>query len=161
MSKATAPRFRALDRESSERLLARNQVGRIAYVQGGTVEIVPVHYVYDDGWIYGRTSPGRRLDLAGQHWLPVAFEVDEIEGLFRWRSVVVHGGLYIIPQDGAGWEKETHLRAVHLLRKLIPATFRDDDPVPSRTVLFRIAVQEIDGREALPGEEAAVPAVDA
>src|SRR5690606_13094367 len=68
-------------------VLARNNTGRVAYSRGTCIDIEPVAYVYSEGWLYGRTSTKRRLAAAtGESWWPVAFEVDEIKGLFDWRS---------------------------------------------------------------------------
>jgi uncharacterized protein len=92
--------------------------------------------------------------MTGYTWWPVAFEVDEVEELFRWRSVVVHGGFYTLPQLGAHWEVEEWKRGVEALRTVLPETFTDEDPVAFRDIMFRIAVQEISGREALPGDGA-------
>lgn len=146
-----APRIRTLSHDEITAVLARNHVGRLAYAHGGRVEIVPLHYVYHDGWIYGRTSPGAKLDATGYEWSPVAFEVDEVEEVFHWRSVVVHGGFYTLPEHGADWQAEAWAKGVELLRELVPETFAPDDPAAFRTVLFRIAVQDATGREAAPG----------
>ncbi|HEX8830711.1 MAG TPA: pyridoxamine 5'-phosphate oxidase family protein [Longimicrobium sp.] len=151
MSTPQAPAIRALDRRECEEILARNHVGRLAYTHEGRVDIEPLHYVFHDGWIYGRTSHGAKMDAVGYTWSPVAFEVDEIEEIFRWRSVVVHGGFYTIPEQGAEWEQDEWRRGVELLRDLIPETLTGADPVSFRTVLFRIAVQDVTGREATPG----------
>lgn len=147
----SAPRIRELERDEIEAVLARNHVGRLAYTWKNHVDIEPLHYVYHDGWIYGRTSHGSKMDAVGYTWSPVAFEVDEIEGLFQWRSVVVRGGFYALPSEGAEWEREEWRQGVELLRGLIPDTFTSADPVAFRTVLFRIAVQDATGREATPG----------
>ena len=150
------PRFRALERTEIDALLARNHVGRIAYGRGDRIDVEPIHYVYADGWIYGRTSRGAKYATVGETWLgwwPVAFEVDEVEDLLRWRSVVVHGGFYVVDPEP---DREVHGRAVELLRTLLPEAFADDDPVPFRDVVFRIAVQEATGREALAPESPAV-----
>ena len=72
-----------------------------------------------------------------------------MEDLFRWRSVVVHGGFYTIPFRGVEWEVEEWKKGVELLRTVIPETFTEDDPVAFRSIMFRIAVQEVSGREAL------------
>jgi nitroimidazol reductase NimA-like FMN-containing flavoprotein (pyridoxamine 5'-phosphate oxidase superfamily) len=118
------------------------------------VDIEPLHYVYHDGWLYGRTSHGAKLDVTGTTWWPVAFEVDEVEELFRWRSVVVHGGFYTVADDGVESHAEEWRRGIELLRMLVPDTFAEGDPVGFRTVVFRMAVQEVTGREAVPGDEA-------
>ena len=147
---AARPTIRELNREECERILARNRVGRLAYTRQNRVDIEPLHYVYHDGWIYGRTSHGAKLEATGSEWWPVAFEVDEVEDVFRWRSVVVHGGFYTIDQDGAEWEAGEWRQGVELLRRIVPETMGEDDPVPHRSVLFRIALQEVTGREAEP-----------
>jgi uncharacterized protein len=155
MTEPTKPRIRALERGECDAILARNHVGRIAYAQHNHVDIEPLHYVYHDGWLYGRTSQGAKLQATGTTWAPVAFEVDEVEELFRWRSVVVHGGFYTIEDDGLPVHQQEWQRGVELLRTLIPETFTSDDPVAFRTVLFRLAAQEVTGRECAPGDDAA------
>lgn len=137
-----APSFRALDKAESHAILARNHVGRIAYSFHDRVDIEPIHYVYDGGWIYGRTSPGTKLATLSHHrW--VAFEVDEVEGPFDWRSVVVHGTVYWLTSDASQADVETGLS---LLRSFLPETLTEVDPTPFRTVLFRLSVSEITGR---------------
>ena len=84
------PLIRELRRQEIETILTRNHVGRIAYVLNERVDIEPINYVYGDGWIYCRTSPGTKV-AAIQQRRRVAFEVDESDGRFHWRSVVVHG----------------------------------------------------------------------
>ena len=152
MKSTVIPRFRDLTRAEIDALLARNNVGRMAFVRGNHIDIEPIHYVYANGWLYGRTSPGRKVDFTAREWWPIAFEVDEIDDLFHWRSAVVHGGFYTLDPEGAAWEREEARKAVELLRTLIPETFTDRDPVPFRNILFRIAVQEVSGRSAEPSQ---------
>lgn len=161
VSTRSAPRIRDLSRAECDAILARNHVGRIAYAHGNRVDIEPIHYVFHEGWLYGRTSHGAKLEATGYTWWPVAFEVDEVEELFRWRSVVVHGGFYTIPEDGVEGGHEEWERAVERMRTLIPETFTPDDPVAFRRVLFRVAVQEVAGREAVPGDGDGAPDVRA
>ena len=149
MTMTAKPVFEKLDRRECEEILARNHVGRLAYARGNHIDIEPLHYVYSDGWIYGRTSEGTKIQMTGYSWWPVAFEVDEVENLFRWKSVVVHGGFYTIPFRGTGWEVEEWKKGKELLRTLIPETFEENDPLPDRNILFRIALQEVTGRAAV------------
>ena len=136
------PHFRALEPNEMRAILVRNHVGRVAYSFHDRVNIVPVHYLYSNGWIYGRTSPGEKMEILAHHkW--VAFEVDEVEGPYDWRSVVVRGGLYVLEPDDDAWSE-----ALELIRAVVPAALGASDPTPFRTVLFRIAIQESTGREA-------------
>lgn len=151
-----SPAIRELDHAECKAILLRNYVGRIAYNRENRIDIRPVHYVYADDWIYGRTSFGekyRALASTAYQWWPVAFEVDEVEGLFRWRSVIVRGGFYVIDPERSEAEAEAWRNALAQLRTLLPETLRRRDPAPSRTVLFRIAAQEVTGREATPAPD--------
>ncbi len=141
------PAFRELSEAECDEILERNHVGRLAFAHGNRIGIVPVHYVRVGDWIYGRTAEGEKLSVMRHNWW-VAFETDEVDGMFTWRSVVVHGGFYTLDPDGGTAERQAWREAVDALRTLISETFREGDPVPSRTVVFRIAVQEVSGREA-------------
>ena len=150
MNAADTPTIRALTQHECAQLLARNQVGRLAFSFRDRVDIQPVSYIYEAGWIYGRTSEGAKLDtLAHSHW--VAFEVDEVRGTFDWRSVVVRGSFHRIDPEGSPNEQAAYAYALRLVRTIVPDTFTTRDPAPRRTVLFRIAIDEITGRKAEDG----------
>jgi nitroimidazol reductase NimA-like FMN-containing flavoprotein (pyridoxamine 5'-phosphate oxidase superfamily) len=140
------PRFHQMSREDALALLARHHVGRLAFTFRDRVDIQPIHYVYEDGFVYGRTSEGAKLDtIAHNRW--VALETDEVSGVFDWKSVVVHGAFYRLELEGGTVEgSRLAQHAVALLGTVIPATLRPGDPVEFRTVLFRISVDEISGR---------------
>jgi nitroimidazol reductase NimA-like FMN-containing flavoprotein (pyridoxamine 5'-phosphate oxidase superfamily) len=141
-----APLLRVTDSfQESEAILSRNSVGRIAYALQDRVSIVPVHYVYEDGWIYGRTAPGGKLREILRN-RRIVFEVDEHTQLFDWRSVVVRGPLYLIDS----FERSVYQKAVSLMRRLVPSALTDSDPVPFRYQLFRIHAVEISGRSSEP-----------
>jgi hypothetical protein len=144
--------FVELDRGRAEAVLARNHVGRLAYCSGTKVGVRPLHYVFRDGWIYGRTTEGEKIDALRSNWW-VGFEVDEVDGAFDWRSVIVHGGFYALAPRGAESERQRYERAVDTLRSALPDAFTAADPVPERTLVFGIAVQELSGRMAWTAEQ--------
>lgn len=144
---APAPSFHELDHAECEAVLRRNQVGRLAFSFHDRVAVEPLHYVYEGGWIYGRTSHGSKVEpILHNHW--VAFEVDEIRAAFDWKSVVAHGALYFVSADGTPAEAAAHARARALLRRVVPETGTADDPVPHRMLVFRIHAEELTGRAA-------------
>lgn len=147
MSKPTRARFRELDESECRALLARHHVGRMAYTFRDRVDIAPIHYFFDDGWLYGRTALGRKLEIV-KHNRWVAFQVDEVEGPFDWRSVVVKGGVYLLRPDGSEEEILLHARALELLRSVAPAVLTAEDPAPEREILFRIHLDEVSGRSS-------------
>lgn len=141
------PTFRDLTAAECHALLARHYVGRIALAHNNRVDIFPIHYVHDSGWIYCRTAAGQKLEMAVHNrW--VAFEVDEVDALFDWRSVVVKGGLYLLRREGSDQEHEIYEKGVAMIRRLVPETMTADDPLPERAIVFRIHVDEISGRSA-------------
>jgi Pyridoxamine 5'-phosphate oxidase len=143
------PIIRALQGDEAEALLVRNQVGRIAFSQHDRVDVEPLHYVYDAPWIFGRTSGGAKLlTLAHNQWC--AFETDEVRSMFDWDSVVVKGPFTPSGSPFASWDYE---RALAALRRLLPATFTPDDPMPQRDILFGVHASEIHGRSSRPHAE--------
>jgi nitroimidazol reductase NimA-like FMN-containing flavoprotein (pyridoxamine 5'-phosphate oxidase superfamily) len=149
MTPRNPPSFRELTREECEPLLARNHVGRIAFSYHDHVDIEPIHFVYETDWIYGRTADGTKLRaLAHNRW--VAFETDEVSAMFDWQSVVIKGALYLLEPDGV--RGETYDHAVEVLRRFTPEALSENDPVPDRTVVFRIHADQVTGRQASTGE---------
>jgi hypothetical protein len=142
-----APSFRELSRTESDEVLQRNRVGRLAFSFHDRVDIEPVNYVYADGWLHGRTSPGTKLATLRHHpW--VAFEVDEVDGPNDWRSVVVHGVVHLPDADGSPSDRAAHAATLALIRQLVPRALEHGDPTPSRQVLFRIHADDVSGRAA-------------
>ena len=144
-----APLFSVLGRKACEAILARNSVGRIAFSLHDSVRIIPIHYAYASGWIYGRTAAAGKLQEILRN-RRIAFEVDERPQHFEWRSVVASGPLYLIEPGTTPSDRRVHTKAVSLIRQLVPSALTGSDPVPFRDQLFRIRVAEISGRESGP-----------
>lgn len=56
MSTLPRPRIRTPSRERCEQILSRNHVGGIACAWKKQMDTEPPHYVFEEGWLYGRTS---------------------------------------------------------------------------------------------------------
>lgn len=147
------PTFTELDRPACEALLSAHHVGRLAFAFRDRVDIEPIHYVFADGWLYGRTAEGTKLRTLSHHpW--VAFEVDDVHGLFEWTSVVVHGRIEFPDASRAGPERERHARAVAAFRTLVPETFGDGDPTPERDIVWALPLHVVEGRRATTAPQA-------
>ena len=147
MALTNRPQFLDMDPGEALELLQRNHVGRLGFTFKDRVDIEPISYVYDDGYVYARTSPGTKLTVV-KHSPWVAFQVDEVEGRYDWRSVVVHGTLYFLDAAGGDRDREAFDRATELLRTIDAEALTSGDAAPFRTALFRIYADEIVGRVA-------------
>jgi len=147
MTRTGAPTFRDLTADEAAELLARNHIGRIAFSFHDRVDIEPLSYVFADGAIYLRTAPGSKLEtLAHSPW--VAFDVDEVEGQFDWRSVVVHGTVYVLHDSGGEIARETYRVALDRIRQLVPKALTHRDPTPTRQVVLKLHLTEMRGSSA-------------
>lgn len=139
------PDIREMRPAQVKAMLRRHNVGRIAFSFHDSVDIRPIHYVYSDGWLFGRTSPSDKLvTLRHNQW--VAFEVDEVSGPFDWASVIVRGTFHRLALEGSVYDRLLYDRAVRRIRKLAPGALTDDDPVPFRTEVFGISIDQATGR---------------
>jgi uncharacterized protein len=155
------PQFFILDPAECREVLARNHVGRIAFREQDRVTIRPVGYVARDNWLFLRSAYGATMESL-EHDPFVAFEVDEIVGPFDWRSVVVHGTIYLLPTNGAPIEQREARRAMDAIRSVMPGAFSPSDPVPERQILYGLNIQEVSGRMAQsrstePGQRRVTP----
>jgi hypothetical protein len=128
-------------------VLERNHVGRLAFLNRDIVDIEPIGYVVESSWLFLRSAYGAKLEALA-HTPYVAFEVDEIRGPLDWRSVVVHGTIYMLPHDGAVLEQREYHRAVHALRSITPEALTERDPVPERQIVYGLHADRVDGRMA-------------
>lgn len=141
------PVFSALTADDCRAMLGRNHVGHLAFLNGRVVDIEPVHYVVDDGWIFVRSAAGTKLDALA-HNPYVAFQVDEIAGTFDWRSTVAHGTVYVVSDDESRVDHELFERALDALRSFVPEALTADDPTPFRRTIYGIHIDALAGRMA-------------
>lgn len=134
---------RELDERDIRSILTRNTVGRLAFLRGDQLDVLPIQYVYNDGAIYGRTAAAGKLTAINALGTTVAFEVDEIQSSRNWRSVLAHGKFYIVDSKSG---QEEWVGALGVVRRLHPTAFRENDARPDRTEIFRIVIHDATGR---------------
>jgi uncharacterized protein len=141
------PTFRKLSPAECRAVLERNRFGRLAHALYDHVGIEPMSYVFRNEAVWGRTAPGMKTRVLERN-PRVAFQVDEVEAMFRWRSVVVRGEFEMLSAAGSEGRLRAWREALDAARELLPETFTEQDPVPFRTILFRIQLASVAGVEA-------------
>jgi nitroimidazol reductase NimA-like FMN-containing flavoprotein (pyridoxamine 5'-phosphate oxidase superfamily) len=145
---SSTPMFRVLTDTECLALLESQHVGRIAFTFRDRVDIEPIHYVCKDRRIWGRTQLGSKVEVLAHHpW--VAFEVDKVDALFTWQSVVVRGRVEFPDPEGSARDRGQYAAGVAAFRELVPEAFTHDDPTPDRDLVFVLPVLELEGRAAV------------
>jgi nitroimidazol reductase NimA-like FMN-containing flavoprotein (pyridoxamine 5'-phosphate oxidase superfamily) len=100
------PLLTTLAEEECLELLARVRFGRVGFLDGDRIVVLPVNYVYDAPFVVFRSTTGSKLDAALDH-RTVAFEIDATDPMYHggW-SVLVHGRAEVVtdPHDLARLE---------------------------------------------------------
>jgi nitroimidazol reductase NimA-like FMN-containing flavoprotein (pyridoxamine 5'-phosphate oxidase superfamily) len=79
-----------LNTRQIDQVLRSEVVGHLGCVHEGRVYVVPVSYVYDSEYLYGHAAEGMKLRMMRAN-PQVCFQVDHIENLATWVSVIVWG----------------------------------------------------------------------
>lgn len=141
------PLLGELSKTEVDEMLRRNHVGRVAFSFRDFVDIRPIHYVWRKGWLFGRTSPGDKLETLGHNrW--VVFEIDEVSGPFDWKSAIVRGAFYRLVAEGSVHDRRLYSRALRAIREQAPDTLTADDPIAFRSEIFGIAIDSATGRSS-------------
>jgi nitroimidazol reductase NimA-like FMN-containing flavoprotein (pyridoxamine 5'-phosphate oxidase superfamily) len=130
----------ARERDAAVALLQRHHVGRMAFAYHDHVTIHLVNYVFADGWVYARmaTTDGVQT-LRHNQW--AAFEVDEVDDIYDWRTVTVHGSVHFLDEREA--PGTVYADAIRLLRSAAPWVLTPDDPLPERAFVYRMHVDDM------------------
>lgn len=145
-----------LDRKHAEMVLQTHYVGRLGLYADGRPYVVPITYVYEDGYVYGHTYEGQKIDMAREN-PELCFEVDDVKDLVNWQSVIGWGKFEEL--HGADAAKALDLLvsrlAVLIAKKsglLDPQAVETEEIAEAlrlratRGVVYRIKLDEISGR---------------
>lgn len=96
-----------LEKSGCLEVLNNNYLGRLAYIHGKSPFVVPITFFHDEEeeQILSYSSEGFKLDAMRKN-ADVALQVDDIQSIQNWRSVLVHG----IFEELAGSNAKQYLR---------------------------------------------------
>lgn len=116
-------------------LLTTTTVGRIAFVDAGGQQLVPVNFAFIDDAIYFRTLPDGFLSGLAHGHPDVAFGVDHHDAMFRhgW-NVTVKG-------------KAEHVEDRATINKVLGHERLRPWAGGTRALVIRVTVESIDGRK--------------
>lgn len=141
-----------LSEQEINNLLYKQNVGRIACYADGKLYIVPVTYIYDDNFIIGHTNEGTKVSMMRKN-PEVCFEIDRMDNIFNWQSVIIWGLYEELKGDEAANAFQMLYRRLeplmsgqgvhpHIQDKTI---HKRDIPIDS-AIVYRIRILEKTGR---------------
>jgi uncharacterized protein len=145
-----------LSRQASLDFLAKLGFGRLACAKQYQPYITPIHYAYDEGYLYGFTRVGQKVEWMRTNPL-VCIEADEIKSPQQWSSVIVFGRYEELPSSEE-WRSIRELARNLLTQReiwwepgfakaIVHGTTR-----PSVPLFYRILIEHISGHRAFETE---------
>lgn len=131
-----------------DRVLHEAISGRIGCHADGLTYVVPIFYAYDGHYIYGHTGEGMKVAMMRAN-PEVCFEVDYVNSLTDWESVIAWGRFEEL--TGAAAEEATQ----HLINRfkpfmedqmIVPSLEHAADAAKRKVVVYRIALNRRTGR---------------
>lgn len=144
--------FGQLTPEQIEEVLTKQIIGRIGCHADNVTYVVPTSYAYYNNTIYCHTYEGMKVRMMKQN-PQVCFEVDVLENLSSWKSVIAWGEFEeIIKQDNRKAAVQI------LLNRTLPFLssktmqlgkdwpFKENNPEDIDGILFKIELKNKTGR---------------
>lgn len=144
-----------LDVSDSLHILQNNYIGRMAYIFNNKPYIVPMTYYYNQAnhSLVCYSAEGHKISSLRKN-NNVSFEVEDIESVDKWRTVVIHGTY--LELSGSDVRYQLHLfalgvkkiikvhegREVDYISEFSSKIYKNDLPIT-----FLIRVNEITGKE--------------
>lgn len=137
-------------------VLRHAQIGRLGLISEGRPYVVPITYAFDAHTIIGHSGPGEKL-TALRSSDRVCFEVEEVDDLHHWKSVIAWGRYEEL--HGEARERALHLLVGAIAPQLAsgpgahpdPAASSEDHGHDADAAVYRIHLDEIHGRFERPG----------
>lgn len=136
-----------LNSRQIEQVLHSEVIGRIGCLDRGRVYVVPITYVYDGTSVYGHSVDGVKL-RAMRADPRVCFEVEQVDNLANWRSVIAWGTFEELRNQDA--EAGMRLLVDRLMPLLVSSTsgpaHEQGHQTSRQAMVYRIRLDERSGR---------------
>jgi nitroimidazol reductase NimA-like FMN-containing flavoprotein (pyridoxamine 5'-phosphate oxidase superfamily) len=127
----------------SEEILRRLCFGHVAFIAKRQVNVVPIRYAFDDGWVYFRADATLRDVIARSRW--AVLSVTELRDTTGFASVIVRGGCYPAEATGSTAGDAAALRGILALRDRPRVGPTRAPRVQRVSTVFRLHVEDLQG----------------
>jgi uncharacterized protein len=141
-----------LNASQCETVLRSQLIGRIGCHADNLTYVVPVTYVYDEGYLYAHSAAGMKIDIMRKN-ASVCFETDDMQNMANWQSVIAWGEFEEIKI-----ERDKKMAMQKLIDRVMPLMTSEtaqpshgmsahlQDAGHQQAILFRIKILKLTGR---------------
>lgn len=128
-----------------EQILHDGLIGRIGCHAYGKTYVVPITYAYDGSYVYAHSAEGMKIHMmrANPH---ICFEVDAMDDLANWESVVAWGTFEELHGEQARKALELLVEQIAPRIEGPPGASVHPNSATQPVVLYRILLEEKTGR---------------
>lgn len=143
----------SLSKSQIDHVLYSQAIGRIGCYTDEKVYVVPVTYAYDGKYIYAHSKEGMKIKAMRKN-PKVCFEVDVMDNMANWRSVILWGE-YEELKDPSSQEKGMKILTDRLMPLMASETLHPHEHHSMRpqmvekevkAIVYRIKITESTGR---------------
>lgn len=131
----------------STKLLEANHFAHLACHIGDELYLVPVSYVFENGFFYSHSKMGKKIDLMRRN-PSVCIQVEKVENFFRWKSVIAWGKFEELGESDAAIAMRMLIKALSGAGDLQHKSSLEVDFAAQleRSIIFRIKLGDCTGR---------------
>ena len=129
------------------KFLEKGRFGHLACHVKDDIYIVPITYVFEDGYIYSHSRLGKKIEMMRRN-PRICIQVEEVEDFFRWKSVIAWGQYEELKGDKATIAMR---RLIHKMAEKGTDSRRSELEVDitaqlESAIIFQIKVEKSSGR---------------
>ena len=144
---------RELNSKEIDELIARLDYAHLACCDGGEPYVVPIHYAYENGYIYIYSTQGKKSEILSKN-PRVCLQIEDVKDNRDWTSVIVYGEAQELTDER---ERASAINSVVRVNPtLTPAVsihWMDNWVRENIEVIYRIAPLETTGRQGVAKSE--------
>ena len=123
--------------------------GHLACTDGKSPYVVPVHYGYQEPYIYLYTTEGKKSEIIGRN-PRVCLQIEEVHGNKNWKSAIIDGEAEQLSDETERLKAlEAVVRVNPTLTPAVSIHWMDNWVRENIEVIFRITAAEMSGRASV------------
>lgn len=136
-----------LDSKAIIEVLQRGYIGHLGCSINDEIYVVPISYVFDEGYIYSHSRQGKKIEIMREH-PNICIQVEEIKNYFDWRSIICWGRFEELDGDEA--DRAMRLMIEKIIEKEgdqhVSALEVDLKAVLESSIMYRMKIEKSSGR---------------